>query len=157
YLRQALRRLGVDLSTPQLADAGVGTLQLALFEEVAESKLVQPTYIVDYPVEVSPLARESDTRPGITARFELFIAGREIADGFPVLNGPEDQPARCRARAAAKAAGDLEAMYYDDDYTRALEYGMPPAGGCGIGIDRLVMLLTDSASIRDVVLFPALR
>jgi len=135
----------------------VGTLQLVLFEEVAEHELWEPTYIVDYPIEVSPLARESDSRPGITERFELFIAGRELANGFSELNDPEDQAARFKSQAQAKDAGDEEAMYYDEDYIRALEYALPPAGGCGIGIDRLIMLLTDSASIRDVILFPHMR
>ena len=157
YLRQALSTLKVDLSQPSLAQAGVGALQLALFEEVAEHQLWDPTYIIDYPVEVSPLARASDSRSGITERFELFIAGRELANGFSELNDPEDQAARFHAQVAAKDAGDEEAMYFDDDYIRALEYGMPPAGGCGIGIDRLIMLLTNSASIRDVILFPHMR
>ncbi len=139
------------------AEAGLGALQLALFEEVAESKLIQPTYIVDYPIEVSPLARASDTRPGITERFELFIAGRETANGFSELNDPEDQAARFMEQAKAKEAGDEEAMYYDADYVRALEYGLPPTAGCGVGVDRFVMLLTNAPSIRDVLLFPHMR
>jgi lysyl-tRNA synthetase class 2 len=157
YLKGALTELKVDLTQPAFAAAALGTLQLALFEEVAEHLLWDPTYIIDYPVEVSPLARQSDQRTGITERFELFIAGRELANGFSELNDPEDQAARFHAQVAAKDAGDEEAMYFDEDYIRALEYGMPPAGGCGVGIDRFVMLLTDSASIRDVILFPHMR
>jgi len=149
----ALKKRGIEPP----AKAGIGALQLALFEATTEQQLIQPTFIVDYPAEVSPLARRSDADPELTDRFELYIAGREIANGFSELNDPEDQAKRFEEQAKAKAAGDEESMYYDADYIRALEYGLPPAAGEGVGIDRLVMLFTDSPSIRDVLLFPHLR
>ena len=172
---QAIRKYHPDLTEPDLHDRdflvgklrslsvemregdGVGALQLTLFENLVEQFLFEPTFIIDYPTEVSPLARASDRHPETTERFELYIAGREIANGFSELNDPEDQDARFREQVRQKEAGDHEAMHYDADYIRALEYGLPPTAGEGIGIDRLVMLLTDSASIRDVILFPQLR
>jgi len=136
---------------------GLGRCQFELFEHTVEDKLLDPTFIIEYPTEVSPLARKNDQNPDITDRFELFVGGREIANGFSELNDPEDQAERFQQQVASKDAGDLEAMHYDADYIRALEYGLPPTAGEGIGIDRLVMLLTDSASIRDVLLFPHMR
>ena len=153
YLRVALAPFDVEL----FATDGVGLLQLKLFEATTEAKLVQPTFIVAHPTDVSPLARANDANPAVTDRFELFITGREFANGFSELNDPEDQAARFSTQAAAKEAGDEEAMFYDADYIRALEYGLPPTAGEGIGIDRLIMLLTDSPSIRDVILFPQLK
>jgi lysyl-tRNA synthetase class 2 len=153
YLKVALAPFDVEVFPTD----GVGLLQLKLFEATTEHKLVSPTFIVAYPADVSPLARANDSDPAITDRFELFMTGREYANGFSELNDPEDQAARFAAQAKAKEAGDEEAMYYDADYVRALEYGLPPTAGEGIGIDRLVMLFTDSPSIRDVILFPQLK
>jgi lysyl-tRNA synthetase class 2 len=155
--RDVLARELAQLGIEPRAGAELGELQLMLFEETTEQLLIQPTYIVDYPAIVSPLARRNDANPEITDRFELYITGREMANGFSELNDPEDQAARFEEQARAKAAGDEEAMYYDADYIRALEHGLPPTAGCGIGIDRLVMLFTNSPSIRDVILFPHLR
>ncbi|HQU49475.1 MAG TPA: lysine--tRNA ligase [Casimicrobiaceae bacterium] len=153
YLRVALAPFDVEVFPTD----GLGLLQLKLFEATTEELLVQPTFIVAHPTDVSPLARANDADPSVTDRFELFITRREIANGFSELNDPEDQAARFAAQAAAKEAGDEEAMFYDADYVRALESGLPPTAGEGIGIDRLVMLLTDSPSIRDVILFPQLK
>jgi lysyl-tRNA synthetase class 2 len=153
YLAAELERRGVDPA----GQHGWGSLQLMLFEAVAEKHLVQPTFITDFPAEVSPLARRRDSDPDLADRFELFIDAKEIANGFSELNDPEDQAERFRDQARKKEAGDQEAMYYDADYVRALEYGMPPTAGAGLGVDRLVMLLTDSPSIRDVILFPHMR
>jgi lysyl-tRNA synthetase class 2 len=152
-MRAHCQRLGIKFKPSY----GWGKLLLEVFEKTVEHTLVQPTFITDHPVEVSPLARASDRDPEITDRFELFVGGREIANGFSELNDPEDQKARFLAQVEAKDGGDDEAMHYDADYIRALEYGMAPTGGLGIGIDRLVMLITDSASIRDVLLFPYMR
>lgn len=147
------RSIGLDLPD----DIGYGKLLMEIFEEVAEHKLIQPTFITAYPTEVSPLSRKNDHNPDLVDRFELIVGGREIANAFSELNDPVDQKERFLTQVAEKDKGDEEAHYMDEDYVRALEYGMPPTAGEGIGIDRLVMLLTDSASIRDVILFPQLR
>lgn len=153
YLREQLAQREVPI--PE--GAGRGKLQLELFEKTTEPRLMQPTFITEYPAEVSPLARRNDADPFVTDRFEFFVAGREIANGFSELNDAEDQAERFQAQVAARAGGDDEAMAYDADYIQALEIGLPPTAGEGIGIDRLVMFLTDSPSIRDVLLFPQLR
>jgi len=157
WLINALKKLGMSEAKDKLSSRSLASLQVLFFEETVEDKLWEPTFIMEHPTEISPLARANDSRPEVTERFELYITGREFGNGFSELNDAEDQAARFHAQVAAKDDGDDEAMYYDHDFVRALEYGMPPAGGCGIGIDRLMMLLTDSASIRDVILFPALR
>ena len=157
WLTNALKKLGMNEEKNKLSTRSLASLQVFYFEETVEDKLWEPTFIMEHPTEISPLARANDTRPEVTERFELYITGREFGNGFSELNDAEDQAARFQAQVAAKDDGDDEAMYFDHDFVRALEYGMPPAGGCGIGIDRLMMLLTDSASIRDVILFPALR
>jgi lysyl-tRNA synthetase class 2 len=153
----ALRRACDRLAIPFSDRDGAGKLQIEIFEKTVEQTLIEPTFVYAYPVEVSPLSRANDQDPFITDRFEFFIAGRELANGFSELNDPEDQAARFLAQVARKDKGDEEAMFYDADYVRALEYGMPPTAGLGVGIDRLVMLFTDSPSIRDVIAFPQLR
>ena len=155
--RAALTAKLKELGAAYKPQDGLGGLQLSFFEHTTEQLLIQPTYILDYPAEVSPLARRSDKNPEVTERFELYIAGREIANGFSELNDPEDQAARFLEQVKQKEAGDAEAMHFDADYIRALEYGLPPTAGAGIGVDRVVMLLTDSPSIRDVILFPHMR
>jgi lysyl-tRNA synthetase class 2 len=153
YLRAACERLGIGFA----GHDGAGKLQIELFEKTVEHTLLDPTFVYAYPLEVSPLSRGNDADPFLTDRFEFFLAGRELANGFSELNDPEDQAERFRAQVLRKDSGDEEAMHYDADYVRALEYGMPPTAGLGLGVDRLVMFLTDSPSIRDVLLFPHLR
>ena len=153
----AARALALELGLVVKGDDGLAQVQLELFEKVVEEQLIQPTFVTDFPVEVSPLARRRADNPALTERFELFIAGRELANGFSELNDPEDQAARFLEQAARKAAGDEEAMYFDADYVEALEYGLPPTAGEGIGVDRLAMLFADVTSIREVILFPHLR
>ncbi|KTD51812.1 lysine tRNA synthetase [Legionella quinlivanii] len=154
---EACRKVLDSLSLPYGQNDGLGKLQMIIFEETVEHLLIQPTFITGYPTEISPLARRNDRDPEVTDRFEFFIGGREIANGFSELNDAEDQAERFRKQVDDKDAGDLEAMHYDHDYIEALEYGMPPTAGEGIGIDRLVMLFTNSPSIRDVILFPHMR
>ena len=153
YLRELCRKTGITFKPGD----GAGKLQIELFEKFAEDTFMDPTFVYAYPTEVSPLSRANDADPFLTDRFEFFVAGREIANGFSELNDAEDQAARFRAQVERKDAGDDEAMYYDADYVRALEYGMPPTAGLGVGIDRLVMFFTDAPSIRDVLLFPHMR
>jgi len=153
YRRDAAKNLGSAVES----NWGIGRLHIEIFEETVEHQLMQPVFITAYPTEVSPLSRRNDDNPLVTDRFEFFIGGRELANGFSELNDPEDQAERFRQQVEEKESGDHEAMHYDADYIRALEYGLPPTAGEGIGIDRLVMLLTDSPSIRDVILFPHMR
>jgi lysyl-tRNA synthetase class 2 len=155
--RERAQAVAEGLRIPLKSGTGLGKIQLEIFEKTVEQRLMDPTFITAYPTEVSPLARCNDQDPSITDRFELFVGGREIANGFSELNDPEDQAERFKRQVQDKDAGDQEAMHFDADYIRALEYGLPPTAGEGIGIDRLVMLLTDSPSIRDVLLFPHLR
>ena len=157
WLTQSLKKLGLNEQQHHLSHRSLAELQVLYFEETVEDKLWEPTFICEHPVEISPLARASDSHPQVTERFELYITGREFGNGFSELNDAEDQANRFASQVNAKDRGDDEAMFFDHDFVQALEYGMPPTGGCGIGIDRLMMLLTDSASIRDVILFPALR
>lgn len=154
---QGARQIAEHLDIPLKDSWGLGKVQIEIFEKTVEHRLDNPTFITEYPTEVSPLARRNDDNPFVTDRFEFFVGGREIANGFSELNDAEDQAERFQQQVAEKDAGDDEAMHYDADYVRALEYGLPPTAGQGIGIDRLVMLLTDSPSIRDVLLFPAMR
>ena len=151
------RALATKLGIPLKDSYGLGKVQIEIFEKTAEHRLKNPTFITEYPAEVSPLARRNDANPFVTDRFEFFVGGREIANGFSELNDAEDQAERFRKQVEEKDAGDEEAMHFDADYIRALEHGLPPTAGEGIGIDRLVMLLTDSPSIRDVLLFPHMR
>ncbi len=151
--RAVAERLGIPLKD----NYGLGKVQIEIFEKTVEHRLMDPTFITAYPTEVSPLARRNDEDPFVTDRFEFFVGGREIANGFSELNDAEDQAERFRQQVAEKDAGDEEAMFFDQDYVTALEHGMPPTAGEGIGIDRLVMLFTDSPSIRDVLLFPHMR
>jgi lysyl-tRNA synthetase class 2 len=153
YLRGECAKLHI----PVKPDDGAGKLQIEIFEKTAEHRLTQPTFVYAYPAEVSPLARRNDSDPFLTDRFEFFVGGREIANGFSELNDAEDQAARFREQVARKTGGDEEAMFYDADYVRALEYGMPPTAGLGIGVDRMVMLFTNTPSIRDVLLFPHMK
>ena len=157
WLIQRLKKLGMNEEKDKLSTRSLASLQVLFFEETVEEKLWQPTFIMEHPTEISPLARANDERPEVTERFELYITGREFGNGFSELNDAQEQAARFQAQVEAKDSGDDEAMFFDHDFVRALEYGLPPTGGCGIGIDRFMMLLTDSPSIRDVILFPALR
>lgn len=157
WLIARLKKLGVDNAKNNLSSLSTSALQILFFEEQVEEQLWQPTFVMNHPTEISPLARASDADPTITERFELYITGREFGNGFSELNDPEEQANRFLNQVKAKDAGDDEAMYFDHDFVRALEYGLPPTAGCGIGVDRLMMLLTNSASIRDIILFPALK
>jgi lysyl-tRNA synthetase class 2 len=152
-----LRSYSKSIKMPYKDSWGVGKVLLEIFEKSVEANLIQPTFVTEYPVEVSPLSRRNNENPSIADRFELFIGGKEIANGFCELNDPDDQAERFKEQVKAKADGDDEAMGYDEDYITALEHGMPPAVGVGVGVDRLVMMLTNQSSIRDVILFPQLK